>query len=299
MKPCQPLLLAAVCCLGLLGACQRAPLPTTTPPSEMVTAKSPETMNTVPPVTVMETMTAIPPTTAMETMSTIPPSTETEPIATASPPATTVFSAETQPITTTSPPAETQPATTAPPPAETQSVTTSAPLPETQTTTTAPPILETQPATTTAPPETQPATTAPPSTDPSANPESDTGFAPTNESTTGSTEPSLNRGRAEEAFQLQNQILIRHDVTPLQWSESLYQIAAQRAKEITADYSHNGCPDWVGENILMGTDRADLAIQIWYDSPGHQRNMLAGWTYGAVANYGYYWVALYAMTETP
>ena len=109
--------------------------------------------------------------------------------------------------------------------------------------------------------------------------------------------PTLHRDRAWDAFQLQNQRLAEHAVPPLQWSESLYQIAAQRAQEISSDYSHNGCPDWVAENILMGTDRADLAIQIWYDSPGHQRNMLAGWTYGAIANYGFYWVAIYAMVE--
>ena len=111
--------------------------------------------------------------------------------------------------------------------------------------------------------------------------------------------PVLNRGRAEEAFQLQNQLLEDHDIVPLLWSEALYQIAAQRVQQISSDYSHSGCPDWVAENILMGTNRADLAVQIWYDSPGHQRNMLAGWTYGAIANYGFYWVAIYAMVEAP
>lgn len=111
--------------------------------------------------------------------------------------------------------------------------------------------------------------------------------------------PILNRGWAEEAFQIQNQRLIEHNVLPLQWSDALYQIAVQRVQQISSDYSHNGCPDWVAENILMGTNQADLAIQIWYDSPGHQRNMLAGWTYGAIANYGFYWVAIYAMVETP
>ena len=111
--------------------------------------------------------------------------------------------------------------------------------------------------------------------------------------------PVLNRSRAEEAFQLQNQLLADHDIAPLLWSEPLYEVAAQRVQQISSDYSHSGCPDWVAENILMGTNRADLAVQIWYDSPGHQRNMLAGWTYGAIANYGFCWVAIYAMVEAP
>ncbi|MBP3701511.1 MAG: CAP domain-containing protein, partial [Lachnospiraceae bacterium] len=85
----------------------------------------------------------------------------------------------------------------------------------------------------------------------------------------------------------------------LLWSEALYQIAAQRVMEISNDYSHNQCPDWVAENILMGTSRPDLAVQIWYDSTGHRRNMLAGWTYGAIANYGSFWVSIFSMVEAP
>ena len=84
----------------------------------------------------------------------------------------------------------------------------------------------------------------------------------------------------------------------MQWSESLYQIASQRAVEISSHYSHDGCPDWIGENILVGTNDPSMAIRIWYDSDGHRANMLAGWTYGAIATHGNYWVAVFAMTET-
>ena len=152
----------------------------------------------------------------------------------------------------------------------------------------------------TAPPDTElvtePPTTAPPVTEPVTEPPV---TEPSPETEAPPYRPVLDRERAEKAFHWQNQLLASHQVPSLQWSEALYQIAARRAEEISYDYSHNGCPDWVAENILMGTNDPELAVQIWYDSPGHQHNILAGWTYGAIANYGTYWVAIYAMAETP
>ena len=104
---------------------------------------------------------------------------------------------------------------------------------------------------------------------------------------------------AEIAFDLQNQYLIQHQVTPLQWSDTLYQVATSRVQDLFTDYSHEGCPSWVGENILRGSISPEITIQVWQDSEGHRRNMLAGWTYGAIAHEGTLWVAIYSMTETP
>ena len=105
----------------------------------------------------------------------------------------------------------------------------------------------------------------------------------------------LRRSAAEEAFRIQNDLIVQHGGTPLQWSETFYQQACQRAKEIVTNFSHDGFYNTTAyaENIAMGSYDANVMVQAWYHSEGHRNNMLHGWNYGAIACYGDYWVALF------
>lgn len=234
---------------------------------------------------------SLPTTFSPETTSTIShlfETTEEESLISTSPPTTLEETSAITPVTST------EEISTMPPISTTEEFSTTPPIASTEEISTTPPIFTTEKISTTSP--------IPSTEESSAEPVTEDNLQDITEPfTVPITEPSpvLDRGRAEEAFQLQNHLLAGHGIDSLVWSEALYEIAAQRVQQITSDYSHNGCPDWVAENILMGTNHANLAIQIWYDSPGHQRNMLAGWIYGAVANDGFYWVAIYAMVETP
>ncbi|MBP3702106.1 MAG: CAP domain-containing protein, partial [Lachnospiraceae bacterium] len=110
---------------------------------------------------------------------------------------------------------------------------------------------------------------------------------------------SLRRDAAEEAFRIQNDLIVQNGGTPLTWSETFYQQACQRAKEIVSDFSHDGFYNTTAyaENIAMGSYDANVMVQAWYNSDGHRSNMLYGWSYGAIACYGNYWVALFGPTE--
>ena len=285
--------IAAGCCLVLLSACHTSQLPDTHPPA--TTASCEQTSFVAIESTISDPVTQAP---TQESASSEPITQETEPPESITQEAT---------IPTSAPLESLSPESLSPPPSTQESATlTPAPLePSTPATppvsapeTTAPPVSESQ---ATEPPASEPETTTSPTSEsqttapPASEPE--TTVPPVSESTAPSL--SSDRQRSLQAFHLQNQLLAEQNVTPLQWSESLYQLAVQRLAEIAVDYSHNGCPDWVAENILRGTDQADIALQVWLESPGHQRNMLAGWTYGAVASQGYYWVAIYAMVENP
>ena len=83
---------------------------------------------------------------------------------------------------------------------------------------------------------------------------------------------------------------------PIAWSERLYELACQRAKEIVDNFSHDGFHsiDASAENIAKGVPYPDMVINGWYNSAGHKNNMLGGWNYGAIAKYGNYWVALFS-----
>lgn len=106
---------------------------------------------------------------------------------------------------------------------------------------------------------------------------------------------SLRRDAAEEAFRIQNDLIVQNGGTPLIWSETFYQQACQRAKDIVTNFSHDGFYDTTAyaENIAMGSYDANVMVQAWYNSDGHRNNMLHGWTYGAIACYGNHWVALF------
>lgn len=108
----------------------------------------------------------------------------------------------------------------------------------------------------------------------------------------------LRRSAAEEAFRIQNDLIVQNGGTPLQWSETYYQQACQRAKEIVTNFSHDGFYNTTAyaENIAMGSYDANVMVQAWYNSDGHRNNMLHGWGYGAIACYGDHWVALFGPT---
>ena len=116
---------------------------------------------------------------------------------------------------------------------------------------------------------------------------------------------SFDRAGAEAAWSIQKGIIESQafnldtmDYTgyPIQWSERLYDLACQRAKEIVDNFSHVGfhAIDASAENIAKNVPSADMVINGWYNSSGHKKNMLGGWDYGAIAKYGNYWVALFS-----
>ena len=118
---------------------------------------------------------------------------------------------------------------------------------------------------------------------------------------------TLDRSSAEAAWNIQKGIIESQafnldtmDYTgyPIQWSERLYQLACQRAKEIVDNFSHDGFAsiDASAENIAKNVPYAEMVIDGWYNSAGHKKNMLGGWDYGAIARYGNYWVALFSNT---
>ena len=118
---------------------------------------------------------------------------------------------------------------------------------------------------------------------------------------------SFDRAGAEAAWSIQKGIIESQafnldtmDYTgyPIQWSERLYDLACQRAKEIVDNFSHDGFHviDASAENIAKNVPSADMVINGWYNSSGHKKNMLGGWDYGAIAKYGNYWVALFSNT---
>lgn len=287
MRSAKRFCLAAAFVMSFLAACRTSTLPDTYPPDT-------ESIFTSSPILPAEEISSIFPShSSYEEISFAPlassaPEEEQTSLLFIEDPSTAEYPVATESV-------DTEPVDTAPVITESVEILTSASFAESISEPTPDPIPEPIPESTTLPTSTSAITP------PSQSTEESPSISSAASSLVPPAEPSplLNRGCAEEAFQLQNQILTGHGIDSLLWSEPLYEVAAQRVQQISSDYSHNGCPDWVAENILMGTNQADLAIQIWYDSPGHQRNMLAGWTYGSIANYGFYWVAIYAMVEAP
>ena len=119
-----------------------------------------------------------------------------------------------------------------------------------------------------------------------------------NQGSAGNNEMTLRRDAAEEAFRIQNDLIVQNGGSPLQWSETFYQQACERAQEIVTNFSHDGFYDTTAyaENIAMGSYDANVMVQAWYNSDGHRSNMLHGWAYGAIACYGNHWVALFGPT---
>jgi len=131
--------------------------------------------------------------------------------------------------------------------------------------------------------------------------------APTDSSIQEPVQPpmSLDRTAAETAWNIQKGIIesqafnldtMDYTGKPIAWSERLYELACQRAKEIVDNFSHDGFHsiDASAENIAKGVPYPDMVINGWYNSAGHKNNMLGGWNYGAIAKYGSYWVALFS-----
>lgn len=79
----------------------------------------------------------------------------------------------------------------------------------------------------------------------------------------------------------------KHNISSLNWDDSLYYDAQKRAKEIVWNFSHTNVPQGCGENIakvpigkVMGLgfiNRKNVAmgfIKMWMKSPGHRENIL-------------------------
>lgn len=62
----------------------------------------------------------------------------------------------------------------------------------------------------------------------------------------------------------------------LAWDSSLEELAMERAQAIVNNFSHEGCPDWAGENIFKGgtSNPVSRAHNWWMNSEGHKANIL-------------------------
>ena len=132
----------------------------------------------------------------------------------------------------------------------------------------------------------------------------------------------------QQAFMVQNQYRKKAGVTQLEWSDVIYDICKERAKDIVDKFSHEeldvtaqnvllskyGYTEWMlegnvgsrsygvtiiaGENILANTFNPKTAMKEWKNSSGHYRNMKAsGYRYGAIASYEGYWVAIFSEVD--
>lgn len=107
-----------------------------------------------------------------------------------------------------------------------------------------------------------------------------------------------------EAFNLANAERQKAGLSPLVWSDEMYNASNVRAIELSALFSHTR-PDGTrcftaapnimyGENIAMGYKSAGSVINGWMNSPGHRANILnPNHTIGAISLYvvngKYYW----------
>lgn len=141
--------------------------------------------------------------------------------------------------------------------------------------------------------------------------------------------PFYDRIAAENAFVTQNKMRKSAGSNNLKWSEALYEVCLQRAKEISNNYSHDGWdetafdvlnkkygiedeyvyyksgtqelgePYVCSENIAGSSNNYKDVMKQWKDSSGHYRNMVGKeHKSGAIACYytkkGAYWVALFS-----
>lgn len=65
----------------------------------------------------------------------------------------------------------------------------------------------------------------------------------------------------------------------LSWSDSLANLATERASEIADDFSHNGMRNCDSEIILQsGSSNSSTWYNLFYNSPGHRSAMLGGYS---------------------
>lgn len=113
--------------------------------------------------------------------------------------------------------------------------------------------------------------------------------APTQTTTTGSSEPYFDRAMAEQVFALVNNDRVANGLNALAWNEDMYNIAVQRCYEGVEGDIHGMMRSGTSENRVEGPlddSGAQGIYQSWHDSPAHHNNYLnATYTSGAVAIY--------------
>ena len=87
-------------------------------------------------------------------------------------------------------------------------------------------------------------------------------------------------------------------ISPIVFDDSLNQLAAKRAIEISTDFSHDGIRTYnLGENIAMMVDSMgspESLIRLWDKSLGHKQNMLRDYSRTGFAKDGKYAVQIFA-----
>ena len=109
----------------------------------------------------------------------------------------------------------------------------------------------------------------------------------------------------EELNRAQNQYRRDHGINTLSINNDLCEVAIQRAREIAANFSHDGFEAaiegnnidkrTVGENIASGPlSGAHFVEWSWDKSPGHRENMLRDWSDGCGGVYDRFAVFIFA-----
>lgn len=109
----------------------------------------------------------------------------------------------------------------------------------------------------------------------------------------------------DELNQAQNDYRREHNLNTLNINQDLCAVAAERAKDISTNFSHDGFEaaverhsinkSSVGENIASGPLLGIHFVQwAWDKSPGHRENMLRDWTEGCGGVYDRFAVFIFA-----
>jgi len=103
----------------------------------------------------------------------------------------------------------------------------------------------------------------------------------------------------------QNAYRVGHGLNALSISGDLCKVAQERAKEVAANFNHDGFEaalatnhiekSSAGENIASGPLTATQFIEwSWDQSPGHRENMLRDWSEGCAGIYDRFAVFIFA-----
>lgn len=114
---------------------------------------------------------------------------------------------------------------------------------------------------------------------------------------------NITNGKAvlsHEALTYINQARAEKERAPIKWASELEGVALERAKEFSANFSHDAFYDrnlsGVGEiaaELSYSNNSAKAAINAWKKSPAHYISMTSSERTGVVvAHYNNYWVAL-------
>lgn len=123
------------------------------------------------------------------------------------------------------------------------------------------------------------------------------------------------QAEAQKVIEQTNQLRATQGLPPLKYDAQLAAYAQRRANEIVTRFDHTrpdgsswstGIQGGGAENIAAGSETANLVVEQWRKSSGHNANMInsaytkigVGLVYSAKSKYGFYWVQIFGMDDT-